>query len=189
MTEFCDAWIRKAELHNGTELPDYYNRAFTLFTTYNRLYAEATFTLARERKIRLPPDRFPDAKGAKKYAPQFIGYQALLNELQNDPDCSRSVQELIHLLETEVFHIKLSMPHGRPRRDKDLELLAGLKSADTETKISALMDIVYSVRCNMFHGNKRFDPVQVRLLEPVITILRKITDVLYDKLKTYQETA
>jgi len=53
MTEFCDAWILKAELHNGTALHDYYNRAFTLFTTYNRLYAEATFTLARERKIRL----------------------------------------------------------------------------------------------------------------------------------------
>ena len=79
MVDFYKAWLAKAESYSGEELNDYYNKAFTLFTLYNRLYVEATFTLVREGKITLSDNRpFPDSRGAKQYAPQFVGYYEIL---------------------------------------------------------------------------------------------------------------
>jgi len=105
MIEFCESWMRKADSYTGNYLSDYYNKAFTLFTLYNRLYAEATFTLAREGTITLAGDKpFPDSKGAKEYAPQFIGHDDLLTHLLNNSDTKLSVQ-------SKLSFLKLSPPY------------------------------------------------------------------------------
>lgn len=184
MTEFCNAWLAKADSYEGGELNDYYNKSFSLFTLYNRLYAEATFTLAREGQIVLLNDKpFPDGKGAKEYAPKFIGYEHLLQILNNDINCNTAITDIIRLIENEEFYIKLSMPHGNRQKEKDQLLLQALKSTGAKTKITAVLDLIYSVRCNMFHGNKGFEPVQIRLLNPMTVILRKIVETLFEKLQ------
>jgi hypothetical protein len=188
MQDFCDGWLAKADSYNGGSINDYYNKAFSLFAVYNRLYCEATFTLARVGSISLPADKpFPDGKGAKEYAPQFIGFDALLAEFENDPSCTSAIDTLDRLIDKEAFHFKLSMPFGQPQRDKDLQLLQKLRSNVAKTRVMAIMDVLYSVRCNMVHGNKRFAPVQIQVLHPVTTLLRKVSVVLYDKLKIYVE--
>ena len=188
MIEFCESWMRKADSYTGSNLSDYYNKAFTLFTLYNRLYAEATFTLAREGTITLAGDKpFPDSKGAKEYAPQFIGHDDLLTHLLKNSDTKLAIEELIRLISNETFHIKLSMPFGYAQRDKDLVLLENLRSQDIATKVSAIMDAIYSVRCNMFHGNKAFSEVQIELLEAITTILRSIVELLFRRLRQHEE--
>jgi hypothetical protein len=186
MQDFYQTWLAKADSYAGNNINDYFNKAFSLFTLYNKLYGEATFTLAREGNITLHDNRpFPDSKGAKSYAPQFIGYSQLHQELMNDNACRNSVNELINLIENHTFNIKLSMPHGNPQRNKDLALLGKLKSNGAQTKVSAILDLIYSVRCNMFHGNKGFNPVQVQLLVPITIVLRKIIEALYLKLNNH----
>lgn len=184
MVTFCNSWLAKADSYGGDELNDYYNKAFSLFTLYNRLYAEATFTLARDGQITLPNNKpFPDGRGAKEYGPQFIGYDTLMQVLNDDDSCRTAINTLIHLIENEVFYIKLSMPHGDRQREKDEKLLQELKSSGTKTKITAILDFIYSVRCNMFHGNKGFNPIQIQLLNPMTVVLRKIIVTLFDKLQ------
>lgn len=188
MLDFCDNWLAKADSYSGDTLNDFYNKAFSLFAVYNRLYGEATFTLARAKTIKLPKDKpFPDSKGAKEYGPQFIGFEALLKELEDDSVSKSAIASLIALIESKQFNIKLSMPFGEPQRKKDEKLLDDLKSPDNKTRVLAIMDFLYSVRCNMVHGNKRFDPVQLEVLRPVTTLYRKIASVLYEKLKNHVE--
>lgn len=182
LNNFYNNWLKKANSYTGNTLNDYYNKAYTLFTLYNRLYSEATFTLAKEGRIKFKEHQtFPDKKGATKYSPQFIGYNHLLDELQSDKLCSDSINLLIKTLKEKRFHVKLSRLYAEPQPEKDEKLLSQLESTNTEIKISAIMDYIYSVRCNMVHGNKGFEPVQVEILSPVIIILNKVIKVLYNK--------
>ena len=186
MNRFYNTWLANADSYKGTTVNDYYNKAYSLFTLYNRLYGEATFTLAREGHITLQDNRpFPDSKGAKQYAPQFIGYDELLQILTENVECNNSISSLITLIENGTFYIKLSMPHGKRQLHKDQVLLKELKSNGAKTKVSAILDLIYSVRCNMVHGNKGFDPIQVQLLNPVTIILRKIIETLFEKLRNH----
>jgi len=189
MQGFYSTWLANADSYRGNAVNEYYNKAYSLFTLYNRLYGEATFTLAREGHIKIQDNRpFPDSKGAIQYAPQFIGYDEILQILTKDDECNNSINSLIALIENETFYIKLSMPYGEGQPKKDQILLKKLKSNEAKTKVTAILDLIYSVRCNMVHGNKGFDPIQVQLLKPVTIILRKIIETLFDKLYSHPNT-
>ena len=52
--QFIRGWTTKAEsirLHDH-DLASYFDKFFTLFVIYNRLYTEATFTLWRDGRVR-----------------------------------------------------------------------------------------------------------------------------------------
>ena len=49
--EFYRTWMTKAAEYGTEELRDCFDKFFTLFVVYNRLYAEVTFTLVRKRRI------------------------------------------------------------------------------------------------------------------------------------------
>ena len=180
--DFYNEWLIKADNYNGQQLSDYFNKAFSLFTLYNKLYAEATFELARREEIILN-NHFPDRRGATEYAPQFIGYENLYQIIITEQGCRECLQNLIERIGNHEFHIKLSMPYGEPQIEEDNELVTKLNSTDHVVKVGAVLDLIYSVRCNMFHGNKQFDQVQVDLLAPLTVILRCIIEALYAALQ------
>jgi hypothetical protein len=67
-TEFVRNWERKANEYDTSDLGNCFDKFFTLYVAFNRIYAEATFTLARNGKIQLNNDRpFPDKKAATAY--------------------------------------------------------------------------------------------------------------------------
>ncbi len=181
--DFYREWLGKADNYQEENLSSYFNKAFSLFTLYNKLYAEATFILARNGEITLNERRgFPDRKGATEYAPKFMGHDHLMNIFSNDQECTSSISELIEHINIENFYIKLSMPYGERQPNKDRDLAQRMRSTGAKTKVEAVLDLIYSVRCNMFHGNKQFDQVQVALLKPVTIIIRKVIVELYRKL-------
>ena len=180
--DFYDEWLKKSDNYNGEQLSDYFNKAFSLFTLYNKLYAEATFELARRGEIELN-NHFPDRRGATEYAPRFIGYERLFQVITTEADCNSNLQNLIGRIDNQEFHIKLSMPYGLPQVEEDNELVTKLNSDNVTVKVEAILDLIYSVRCNMFHGNKQFSQVQVDLLEPLTIILRRVIVELYEVLK------
>lgn len=68
-------WHRKADDYDAQHLGGAFDRFFTLFVVYNRLYAQATFELARQpgSGVHIDPNGFfPDGKAAKKYVGQFL---------------------------------------------------------------------------------------------------------------------
>jgi Uma2 family endonuclease len=42
---------------------------------------------------------------------------------------------------------------GNPQRQKDLELLSRLRSTSRDDRANAILELIYSIRCNMFHGH------------------------------------
>lgn len=194
-SDFYRSWNRKAEEYGTQELRQCFDKFFTLFVIYNRLYAEATFLLTRRGIIILGrrsssgrsvlPGRrntFPDSLAAKNYVRQYLGSENLMSQLESDTQSNEAINTIIYLIETEQFYIKLDMVSGSRQRQEDLRLLDSLRSTDKAVKVRAILDFIYSIRCNMFHGHKGFNEIQVEILRPAIIILQKIVRLLYEKL-------
>lgn len=181
--EFVTKWRVKADSYPDGRLEDLFDTFFTLFVIYNRLYAEATFVLARQGAIAIAQrTSFPDAKAAKTYVVHYLTANRLMAEIDADPNCRAALHSIIRLLDNSAFSIKLDLIHGTPQRGLDLDLLRDLRSTNAGARSHAILDVLYSMRCNMFHGHKGFSPVQAGLLKPATILLRRIIDVLFNAL-------
>jgi hypothetical protein len=60
--------------------------------------------------------------------------------------------------------------------------LVALESHSRDRRAKAVLEALYAIRCNMFHGQKEFDVAQVALLRPAICVLEGTIHVLYDTL-------
>lgn len=180
--EFCERWFQKARRYNEVSLDECFDRFFSLYIVYNRLYAELALSLARAKETRLP--FISDSRAAKDYVQSYLGTNNIWSAIQNDHECERAVGTIRELLDGEVFAIKLDRLRGDPMPDEDRKLLKAIEGNSTSHKVRALLDIVYSIRCNMFHGHKGFDKIQIEILTPVNTLLDKLASLLYEKLSS-----
>ena len=177
LERFYNEWLQKADHYTDDSIESCYDKFFTLFVVFNRLYAEATFVLARRGQISIQGNRpLPDRKGATEYTLLFIGQSGF--DSMYETELSHQVSALCSLIDNEQFYIKLSSPNGDRQRAKDEALLMGLR-AKGKTRALAILDAVYSIRCNLFHGHKAFQEVQVALLQPTIRILHALIGALY----------
>jgi hypothetical protein len=83
------------------------------------------------------------------------------------------------------FHIKLDKIDGSLQRHEDLELLNGIQSNSPSERAGGLLDFIYSVRCNLVHAHKGFEPVQIEVIRPATVLLTKIIEVLYERLDSH----
>lgn len=72
---------------------------------------------------------------------------------------------------------------GQRRHDKDIALAAALESRGHGQRAEAVLEALYAIRCNMFHGQKGFEVAQLALLRPAIVLLESIVEVLYGALE------
>lgn len=183
--QFYAAWLRKADDYGDHELRELFDKFFTLYVLYNRVYAEATFELARTGKIRLANrNGFPDSRVAIHYVVQFLGARQLIQAIESDQSSSQALQKICKLIENGDFHILLEIASGAPRREEDLELLVSLRSANAGQRARAITRTIYAVRCSLFHGHKQFVGVQRELLIPVSAVLRRLIESIYAKLSS-----
>lgn len=183
-SKFVTDWLTKANQIQLRLPATYFDKFFTLYVAYNRLYAEATFTLSRNGQINISNrTRFPDTKAATDYILQFMGAEDFISEITKDETSLKALEEIIRLIQEECFYIKLDMITGDSQRECDIKLLEELKSTNKCIKGKAILQTFYSIRCNMFHGHKGFDKVQIEILKPTIILLRKTITIALDKLK------
>lgn len=194
---FYNTWMAKAAEYGIEELRDCFDKFFTLFVVYNRLYAEVTFTLVRMRRIhRLRRDInnpgtmrriFPDRTAATQYLQQYLGSGNIINHIESGNAAANALNTICTLLDNRRFYIKLDALTGDRQRPQDERLLGNLRSTNSGFKASAILDLVYSIRCNMFHGHKSFREVQLELLQPVIAILERLIELIFQKLSNEQD--
>lgn len=181
-------WRAKADQYNGDDLQSAFDRFFTLFVIYNRLYAEATFQLAREGRVNLATRKsFPDGKAATDYVMQLLGSSNVIQLFKADQNCNDAIQSIISLVSAPTadgrqFAIKLDMINGLPQREADLELLRRFNSNSHNDYGIAVLEFLYAIRCNLFHGHKGFDPVQLEIIRPANTLLLRIVEILFHHL-------
>ncbi len=183
-SKFVTDWLTKADQVQLNSLANYFDKFFTLYIAYNRLYAEVAFTLCRNERISIDRKKpFPDKKAATDYILQFIGAGDFVSEITKDENSLKALRKIIRLIQEERFYIKLDMITGDSQRNCDIKLLKDLRSANISIKGKAILQTIYSIRCNMFHGHKGFNKVQIELLQPTIILLRKTITITLDKLQ------
>jgi len=184
--EFCDfyrRWLNKANNYNTNDLSSCFDYYFSLFVIFNRLYAEATFLLARNGQINISRrTSFPDGAAAKNYVLQYMSSTYFLDSIEATQDAVDGLEAVKELIRNNRFYIKLNMVTGDRQLEKDEQLLKDLESRSKNKRASAILDLLYSVRCNMFHGHKGFNEVQVDLLQPLCCLLKRTIEILYEKL-------
>jgi len=182
--DFYRRWMEKANNHGRDDLSDYFDKFFSLFIAFNRLYAEATFILARKGEPELAHRAsFPDAAAAKTYVLKYLGSRYFVEKLEQNREAKVAIETLRGLIGSR-FNIKLNMVTGDRQPEKDEELLRKLKSRGFNQKGEAVLDLLYSVRCNMFHGHKGFQEVQIDLLKPISCVLKATNEIVYEKLSS-----
>lgn len=181
---FCENWINKAKEYDNGNLQHVFDKFFTLFVVYNRLYVEATFRMSNKGEINIQNrNSFPDSQAAKHYVIQYLNSSAIDDEFNADESCIQAIERLKEIIRNHEFNIKLNMVTGIPERQKDLDLLTKLESNHTDRRIKAIADFLYSIRCNVFHAQKGYVQTQIEVLNPVNIILMKLIELLFEKLK------
>src|SRR5262249_16400670 len=166
--DFYHSWQSKAAAYSDEDLRSAFDKLFTLFVVYNRLYAAATLELAHrpESGVVLRGPSFPDGKAARQYVALYLTPESLIDAIEADVHCVDAIKEIIAFLEHGRFFIKLHRVHGTRQPSEDRTLLLQFRSDSKEERAKAILEFVYSVRCNLFHGQKSFEVIQLDVIGP-----------------------
>ena len=145
-------------------LEHYFDRFFTSFVLYNFLYDEIC------DKLQLKWTR--DSEKAAKAAWKLLGASAIFA----DPVIHQGGEKIRTLIKSDTFYV----------RDQtwDKQRIAKLTSTVPEQWVSGLLEIVYGIRCNTFHGRKSFEEFQKTILNPCIDVIERLNDMLIEKIHT-----
>ncbi|MFD0750174.1 hypothetical protein ACFQZS_08485 [Mucilaginibacter calamicampi] len=176
--DFYHNWSNKLLGIIGDDLASVYDRYITSFVIYNSLYNQVPEALI-ENGIPVASKIF-DNKLATEIVVQFVGATNLLDLLYNN-GCGNDIQGIINLIDQQMFYIKIK--YGQRQRNEDLKLLSDLNSTNHNKKAVAILQVLYHVRCNIFHGNKNFEEYQRILVEPLFKILQIINSELFNRLQ------
>jgi hypothetical protein len=175
--DFYTRWLQKADNINNGDIASLIDKYITLFIGYNFLYNIVPVKKAQETGNQREEVR--DRAGATTFTINFIGAEAISKYLTD------------HGLDAQVEGLANAMPHfnidlnkGTPQPKRDKALVKGLRSADADTKILALMKTLYSIRCNIVHGEKGLHQYQEMLLLPAIQLLRALVPLVYNRVNT-----
>jgi hypothetical protein len=172
--QFCRHWLEKAAQYDATRLEDAFDKFFTLFVAFNRLYFYAA-QVAGQPNV-------GDRRMATRLFPEVVGHDLLWQRL-TDNGGEADIRTLQGLIGPDGSFFLISRdadPDANdPERDNELRRLLGSKSH--RVVVEAVLEFVYQVRCNMFHGAKGFENRQLQLLQPCLWCLDRVIAVGLEK--------
>ena len=149
-----ERWLKKSKQY-GSELDESMDKFFSLYVAYN-----AFFSMHTNKK----GDRAGATTGMAKYLEKH--QITILNELKDE------VHKMMKPVEDKRFKI-----YGEDKKDdnqKDSFIIGKIKEDINNYK--AVLNFIYGIRCNMFHGDKLLIIEQVDLLTPANNILEKLLE-------------
>lgn len=161
--EFIRRWRDKRDSYGLQRLEDCFDRFFTSYVLYNFLYE----LVAQQEGYALHKDQESAVKAARRFLDAKILFE--------DEILRKESKRLLDLIEKRTFYIR-----GFPW---DVERIAKLKSNDPEQWSKGLLEVVYGIRNNTFHGQKQFVPRQRLILVPCIRVLEHLNDKLIERLE------
>ncbi len=171
---FCERWLRKAAQYKSSRLDGAFDKFFTLFVAFNRLYVHAVQIAGYHAGQRDPGDRAM----ATQLFPQAIGHEILWQKLVKGKGIA-DVQTLAKLIGPDgPFFVTFSARRNTPQPEMDANLRRRLLDDSPRIAVEAVLEYLYGVRCNMFHGRKGLEPRQLELLRPCLRCLERIVVLL-----------
>lgn len=186
LDDFCEDWIAKANRADTSSMDGVFDRFFSLWLVYNRLYEEAGRMLVHTQhswaqgiKRRPPFMPMPDRRAATSGIISFCGASALKSAIEKSCD-GKALDNTLQAIESGQFFLHENYETGEPDHKKDLALLRQAREGDVE----ALLNLVYQARCNLFHGQKVYSSVQRPLLEGMIAVLVVVVEQARAKMRS-----
>lgn len=195
--DLCARWREKAKMYDTgdeSDISEIFDKFFSLYVAYNALYAQAYSYLGEKSRSRGEDgykaegkSKFPDEEAATNSILEIIGADKFVSILENNETTRLALNQLRNVMDSNNFSICLHPVSGKPRSENDKKindniLRQSLNGRNSNKKGNAILQVIYQIRCNMFHGRKGVAPIQKELLLPIITILEKVVDELYDTL-------
>jgi len=178
--DFCQLQRTAIASVTNDDLHSVFQRFEIRYPLYNRLYNLVPAALRAIGKV--PPARPQDNEKATGVVVQYLGGQQILDNLAAH-DNAEDIDILTAILEHNMFNIRLKLD-GTPHVDGNNQLEADIQSPDADTRATAILYVLYYVRCNIFHGQKHREEDQRLLLRACTRILQTVTDQLYGRLDT-----
>lgn len=180
---FINNWLQKADAYpNGEQLSDF-DRFFTLFVAYNKLYTQAFAILNSQRGDRGEKlKEYKDRDAATTSVVCYLEGSNIIQPIQQNQRSRDAFTEISDLISHRKFNFSLDTTTGESKPDQDDALSRNLESDNLNSKATALLTILYQVRCNLFHGRKQFVEDQKRVLRPSNILLKEIVILLRDKI-------
>ena len=162
--DFMRRWRNKSTGYDYTRVEDCFDGFFTAFVLYNFLY---------DLICEYDPAHYPQA-GDRKRATEVVLSFLGSNAIATNSHLRRSADSIRQLVENGTFYLCGNA--------WDAEKVSGLASNDSQIWANALLQILYQIRCNTFHGRKSFQAQQKRILVPSIKALETLNDMLMDRI-------
>lgn len=192
LNQFCTAWLRKSERIDLEPLEGVFDRFFTLWVVYNRLYEEAGrylvhrrhpfyrhFISKRGRRIHMPP---PDKVSATKGIVAFVGLGHLRQKIYANERAVDGLEYVNYAIQSGMFYLHENYETGEPDTERDIKLINRAR----EGCIESVLILIYQARCNLFHGQKSFTESQRALLNGMSEVL---TQIISCSLTKFEERA
>lgn len=173
---FCARWIQKANVYQDDAIESLFDRFFTLFVAFNSFYsASAGFhrsTLEpRQAKLLLG-----DRQEATTIMERLIGQSRFSKAADENDAIAAACLAISRLLQNHLFFLHSIRGTDEPDLVRDATLANGLQSHS----LMAVLECLYQIRCNIFHGKKEFAPRQAELLAPANILLETIVELSGD---------
>jgi hypothetical protein len=114
-----------------------------------------------------------DRKSATSHAVHYIGANRLADRLRA-PENSENVMRIYELIDNGTFWVHSNRKNNQPDYARDRECLQNIMAGADEEYCTAILDLIYTTRCNMFHGIKQYHQIQKLGLHPMAAILRSV---------------
>lgn len=183
-SEFHNSWwYEKCMSYKGDKLSDYYDIFFSRFVTFNALYNTLTYTKESFGLLNKKENRKKELieRGDREKAVTITGKHFSNPELEkffNEFEVLKNIDLLTKIIDSKKFII--THKAGQQLPANDLLILEKLKNKDNRKRIIGVLELLYNVRCNLFHGSKGYEQNQIELLVPLNEIIFHVVNLLYE---------
>ena len=187
---FCERWQEKAKKENPDgELNECFDHFFTSFVVYNRIYNFCYFLNPNNVQ-----DDYRDHKCAVdlmvKFAEESGVIESILKKIRTYVVSAADVLSTNQFYIYDIYNNDKKKKKKEQNNEEDLKRKLSLQMSPENSKdiFEKVLELLYKVRCNMFHGEKEYVPKQIDLLRPLNHILDVLNATLLEVVrKKYDE--
>jgi len=167
--EFARRWLEKADGYGTSRTEDAFDRFFSEFVAFNRLYSHFNRRSAH-------PGTYDSTQATSVFV-AAVGAASLMGALESD-GAEADIQLLAALIDPVCgdFYLISDRTHGGRDTRANEKLHARLGSRSRNERAIGVLTYLYKLRCNMFHGGKGFERTQMQILQPAARVLRRIVE-------------
>ena len=161
--EIAKRWLEKSKKYDSNNVEEVMDKFFSLYVSYNAMYSRFSQGNGNDDRA-CATTRMADYLKSENIT--------ILN------DCESIVKDMIKSVEDEIFYI-----YGNDSsQDFKKDDLIIQKIQEDINNYRAILNFIYGIRCNMFHGTKQITGEQTQLLNPANKILEKLLEALIEKI-------